>query len=85
MQALRQVVFKLYQGRGHRVDSIDFTENETPIHSLLADNEFQVMKDEIETDGVNVHIVAKEEHVPEVERQKSCERKSQSNSTDPAL
>lgn len=68
MQAIIQV-FKLYQGRGHMVDAVDFTENEIPIHLLFADNEFQVMKDEIETYGVNVHVVATEEHVPEVERQ----------------
>jgi hypothetical protein len=36
---------------------------------MLADNEFQVLKEEIEEQGVNVHVVAREEHVPEVERQ----------------
>jgi hypothetical protein len=38
------------------------------VHTILADNEFQVLQDEIEEMGINVHIVTKNDHVPEVER-----------------
>jgi hypothetical protein len=39
-----QQVFRIYQGRGHRLDEIEFVEKtETPIHTLLADNEFQML------------------------------------------
>jgi hypothetical protein len=36
---------------------------------ILVDNEFQALKEEIEEVGVTVNVVAKDEHVPEVERQ----------------
>jgi hypothetical protein len=68
MKALQQV-FRLYRGRGHTVEEVEFTEVEMPIHTLMADNEFQVLKEEIEDYGIYAHVVAKEEHVPEVERQ----------------
>ncbi len=67
-KTLRQVI-NVYRNRGHRVEEVDFTEWNNPIHTLLADNEFQMLKDEIEEIGVNVNIVVKDENVPEVERQ----------------
>jgi hypothetical protein len=67
--ALKQV-FKIYQGRGHLVEDLEFVSGEeNPIHTILADNEFQALRQDIEELGVNVHVVTKEEHVPEVERQ----------------
>ncbi len=44
-------------------------DEDKPIHTLLADNEFQTLRDDIENEGVQVHVVTKNEHVPEIERQ----------------
>jgi hypothetical protein len=38
-------------------------------HTILADNAFETLREEIEEFGIKVNITAKEEHVPEVERQ----------------
>ncbi len=60
----------MYQGRGHSVEDIEFQNaEENPIHSMLADSEFQALRQDVEEMGVNVHVVTKDEHVPEVERQ----------------
>jgi hypothetical protein len=35
-------IFFLYKGKGHSIDNVEFLEDEDkPIHTLLADNEFQ--------------------------------------------
>ncbi len=66
---MRQVI-GIYRGKGHQVTDVKFTETEErPIHTILADNEFAAIQAEMEEDGINVNITAKEEHVPEVERQ----------------
>jgi len=63
-------IFFLYKGKGHSIDNVEFLEDEDkPIHTLLADNEFQTLRDDIENEGVQVHVVTKNEHVPEIERQ----------------
>jgi hypothetical protein len=68
--AVLKQVFRIYQGRGHAVEDIEFVNGEeNPIHTMLADNEFQALQQDVEELGVNVHVVTKEEHVPEVERQ----------------
>jgi hypothetical protein len=59
----------LYQGRGHKVDGVEFNVEENAVHTILADNEFQALRDDVEELGINVNIAAKDEHVPEVERQ----------------
>ena len=65
-----QKVFNISKGKGHEVNNAEFLDtDDTPIHMLLADNEFHSLKEEIENDGVQVHVVSKNEHVPEVERQ----------------
>ncbi len=64
-----QQVFRIYQGRGHIIYDDEFTHGELPIHTILVDNEFQTLKEEIEEIGVNVNVVAKDEHIPEEERQ----------------
>jgi hypothetical protein len=66
--ALKRVLY-LYQGRGHKVDSMEFNVDENIVHTVLADNEFQALQDDVEEFGINVNIAAKDEHVPEVERQ----------------
>ncbi len=38
-------------------------------HAILADNEFKTLREDIEGEGTRVNITAKEEHVPEIERQ----------------
>jgi hypothetical protein len=62
-------VMNLYIGKGHDVAKIDFTEYNGPIQTTLADNEFVSSWEDIEEFGVEVNVTAKEEHVPEVERQ----------------
>ncbi len=66
--ALKQVL-NLYQGRGHKVDGMEFNVDENIVHTVLADNEFQALRDDVEELGIYVNIVAKDEHVLEVERQ----------------
>jgi predicted hydrolase (HD superfamily) len=54
----------------HSVTDIDFTETEErPVHTILADNEFEAVREEMEEYGIRVNITAKQENVPEVERQ----------------
>jgi hypothetical protein len=71
MDALNQVI-KIYQGKGHKMDDVEFNEedeNGEPIHTLIADNEFQSLRDDIERMGIDVNIVSKNKHAPEIERQ----------------
>jgi hypothetical protein len=69
VEAMRQVI-NLYKGRGHTVTDFEFTETEDkPIHTILADNEFEVIRLEMEGCGIRVNLTAKNKHVPEVERQ----------------
>ncbi len=67
-KAIRQV-FRIYQGRGHKVGELEFMDKDIPIHTILADNDFRALQEDIEELGVDVHVVSKEEHVPEVEHQ----------------
>lgn len=67
-KALKQVM-GVYAGERHTVQEIEFTEWDNPIHTLLVDNEFRVLKDEFEKIGTDVNMMAREEHAPEVERQ----------------
>jgi len=67
-----QQVLKVYKSKGHCVKDLEFStddEGNQSIHTILVDNEFRVLQDEIERLGVGVMIVSKNEHVPEVERQ----------------
>jgi len=68
--AIQQVI-RIYKGKGHSLDQIEFEEDEQekPIHTIMADNEFQALKEDLEEIGMNVHVVSKNEHAPEVERQ----------------
>lgn len=66
--ALKQFLY-LHQGRGHKVDSMEFNVDENIVHTVLADNEFQALQDDVEEIGINVNMVAKDKHMPEVERQ----------------
>jgi hypothetical protein len=68
MNAMDQVV-KLYTFKNHTIQEMEFKEYNNPIHTVLADSEFQSVRDEIEMMGIHVKIVVKDEHVPEVERQ----------------
>jgi hypothetical protein len=55
-----KAVLNLYNGRGRVVDEMEYSEYNNSVHTILADNEF---------DGTKVNVTAKDEHVPEVERQ----------------
>lgn len=68
LTALQQVM-KLYHGRGHLMETIEFIAQSNPVYTILAGNEFQILREELEYKGVQVNIVSKDEHVPEVERQ----------------
>lgn len=68
LQAIKQVMM-LYKSRGHQMEKLEFDERDNPVHTILADNEFYALREELENEGVSVNVVAKEEHVPEVERQ----------------
>jgi hypothetical protein len=69
VEAMRQAI-TIYKGRGHAVTACEFAETEDrPIHTILADNEFAAIRDEMEADGIQVNLTAKSKHVPEVERQ----------------
>jgi hypothetical protein len=53
-----------------------YTDNKMKLYSLkwgqstkMIDNKFSVLNDQIEEEGTRVDVVAKEEHIPEVERQ----------------
>jgi hypothetical protein len=71
-----QKIFCLYKGKGHSVDNVGFLEyEEKPIHTLLADNKFQTLKDDIENKGVQVHVVTKNEHVGDRKTKQSNKRK----------
>jgi len=59
----------LYKGKGHIVEKMDFTEFNNPVHTVLADNEFESLREKIEECGMQINVTAKEEHVLEVERQ----------------
>lgn len=60
-------VINLYKGKGHEVEKVDFTEWNSPVHKILADNEFESLQEDIEECGVQVNVTTKDEHVPEVE------------------
>jgi hypothetical protein len=62
-------VMNLYKGKGHNVEKVDFTESNGPIQTILADDKFVSLREYIEEFGVEVNVTAKEEYVPEVERQ----------------
>jgi len=66
--ALKQVL-NVYKGRGHTVEQMNFTEQNQPVHTILGDNEFEAIKEDMLELGVSVNITAREEHVPEIERQ----------------
>jgi hypothetical protein len=64
-----KTIINLYKGQGHKIDTMEFNAAEEEVHTILADNEFQVLRDDIEELGIQLNVVAKDEHVPEVERQ----------------
>lgn len=66
--ALKQVM-SLYQSKGHKIEEVEFSEHENVVHMIPAENEFEMLWEEIEGSGTTVNITAKEEHIPEVERQ----------------
>jgi len=66
--ALKQVK-SLHQSKGHKIEEMEFSEHENALHTILMDNEFETLIEEIEEFGIKINITAKEEHVPEVERQ----------------
>jgi len=68
VEALKQVI-TVYKGRGHTVGTMNFTEENQPVRTILGDNEFEAIREDMTTLGIEVNVTAKEEHVPEIERQ----------------
>ena len=68
VQALIQVA-NVYKGKGHKLSEMNFTEHNQLVHTILGDNEFEAVQVDMESMGIAVNITAKEEHVPEIERQ----------------
>jgi hypothetical protein len=68
MGALKLTI-NLFRRRGHKINEMEFNVKEEEIHTILADNESQALRDDIEDLGINLNIVSKDEHVLEVERQ----------------
>jgi hypothetical protein len=67
VEALKQVM-SVYKGKGHTVLTMNFTEQNQPVHTILGDNEFEAIREDMLELGVEVNVTAKEEHVPEIER-----------------
>ncbi len=69
MGAIQQVL-KIYKGKGHEVKDLEFITEESSqdqsVHTILADNEFQVLQDKIEEMGINVNIVTKMNMYPKL-------------------
>jgi hypothetical protein len=58
VEAMKQAI-NLYKGKGHTVTDCEFTETEDkPIHSILADNEFEAIRREMEEEGIRVTLTA---------------------------
>jgi hypothetical protein len=68
LNALKYAV-NVCKSKGHKVEEMEFSQVNNDIHTILADNEFEMIREEIEESGIKVKISAKEEHVPDVERQ----------------
>jgi len=62
-------VINLFRGRGHVVEEVEFSDYQNPVYTFLADNEFILLKEDLENIGIHLNIAANEEHVPEVEKQ----------------
>jgi hypothetical protein len=48
---------------------MEYNEYNNPVHTILVDNEFEALRQEVEKCGTRMNVTAKIEHVPEVERQ----------------
>jgi hypothetical protein len=38
-----KAVLNLYKGKGHVVDEVEYNDYTNPVHSILADNEFEAL------------------------------------------
>jgi hypothetical protein len=49
MDSIQQAI-RLYKGKGHEIEGVEFKDDKSakPIHKIMADNEFQVLKEELE-------------------------------------
>jgi len=68
LNAMSQVI-NLFRGRGHKLEEMELSECHNPVHTILADNEFAALRQDLDSHGIRLNIASKEEHVPEVERQ----------------
>jgi hypothetical protein len=60
----------VYKNIGHAVEELEFCECSNLIHTVLANSEFQAVKDEIEEKVIDMCLVSQYEHVPEMEGSK---------------
>lgn len=44
----------LYKSRGHKMETLEFDSRDNLVHTILADNEFYALKEDLENEGVMV-------------------------------
>jgi hypothetical protein len=57
IEALKQVI-NVYKGKGHRVGMMNFTEQNQPVHTILGDNEFETIREDMVALGIAVNVTA---------------------------
>ncbi len=56
VEALKQVM-SVYRAKGHTVLTMNFTEQNQPIHTILGDNEFETIRENMLELGVEVNVI----------------------------
>ncbi len=51
LKAIKAVI-DIYKGKGHAVDEMEYNECNSPVHTILADNEFEALRQEVEKCGL---------------------------------
>ncbi len=54
-----RTVINLYRGKGHIVDEVEYNEYNNPVHTILADNKFEALRQGIEANGTRMNVTEK--------------------------
>jgi len=57
LNALKYAI-NVYKSKGHKIEEMEFSQFNNDIHIILADNEFKMLRKEIEENGIKVNITA---------------------------
>jgi hypothetical protein len=68
LKAMRAVM-DLHKGKGHIVEEVEYNEYTNPVHTVLDENKFEALRQDVEFSGTRMNVTVKNKHVPEVERQ----------------